>query len=224
MKILIAEDQTQLRTILLERLNQHGFIVDAAEDGGQAIDYLDHGTYDVALLDIMMPQMNGLEVLQWIRSHRPHLPVLLLTAKDAVKDRVKGLELGADDYLIKPFAFEELLARVHSLLRRSTKAIQEVLQVGDLSLNRSTKEVKRNDTPLQLTKKEFLILEALMRHAGEPLSRERLEMVSSDLDYEGYSNIVDVYIRFLRKKVDEPFASKLIHTVRGFGYVIREDV
>lgn len=223
MRILIAEDQFQLRELLQERLEKAGHKVDAAVDGEDAIAYLETGPYDVVILDIMMPKIDGHGVLRWMRESSMATPVLFLTAKDAVKDRVEGLHLGADDYLIKPFSFEELLARIHVLTRRKTSEIQEVLTAGPLTLNRATQIVKRGDTVIDLTKKEYLILETLLLNKGQTLSRERLEMASSNYDYEGYSNVIDVYIRFLRKKIDEGHDDKLIETVRGFGYRLKTD-
>lgn len=149
-------------------------------------------------------------------------PVLLLTAKDQIDDRVVGLNTGADDYLIKPFAFEELLARVHALLRRQNKPIQDVITVGDLEIDRQARTVHRHGVSIELTNKEFTVLEYLALHQGQAVSREQLEMISSNYDYEGYSNVIDVYIRFLRKKIDEPFGIKSIHTVRGVGYQLKE--
>lgn len=222
MRLLIAEDQFQLRDLLKERLEKAGHSVDAVADGTSAIDYLSASHYDVVVLDIMMPGTDGYGVLAWMRRENMQTPVLFLTAKDAVKDRVAGLQKGADDYLIKPFSFEELLARIHVLSRRKRAEIQDVLTNGDLSLNRSTQIVVRAGTPIDLTKKEYLILEAFLLNKGNTLSRERLEMASSNYDYEGYSNVIDVYIRFLRKKIDEPFEDKLIETVRGFGYRMRD--
>ncbi len=224
MKILLAEDQKTLNTIIKERLSNQGFVVDAVYDGQQTIDILEYMTYDVIILDIMMPIKNGLEVLKYIRNNNIQTPVLLLTAKDKVEDRVKGLSLGADDYLIKPFAFEELVARIQALSRRGNKDIQENLTCLDLSINTTTHDVKRGNINIQLSKKEYLIVEYLMRHKNEVVSRERLENVTSDYDYEGYSNVIDVFIKLIRKKIDHPFEQKLIHTVRGFGYTMKDRI
>ncbi len=221
MKILVVEDQYDLRSILKKRLTESGYIVDDAADGEFALDLLDYQKYDLIVLDIMIPKVNGLELLKRLRQEKNPTKVLLLTAKDSIEDRVKGLDLGADDYVVKPFAFEELLARVRSLLRRVETEIQQVLTLADLSLNRTLKLVKRGDKEIQLTRKEYLLLEFLMLNKNIVLSRERLESVSSNYDYEGYSNVIDVYIRFLRKKIDEGHDVKLIHTIRGFGYVMR---
>jgi DNA-binding response OmpR family regulator len=222
MRILIAEDQQTLLNILKERLTKEGYHVDAVKNGEQAIDYLQIMDYDVVVLDIMMPIKNGIEVLSYIRQTENQTPVIMLTAKDSIEDRVKGLDTGADDYLVKPFSYDELLARIRSLLRRQNKTIQDVLICQDLIMNRTTNEVKRKGNNIKLTKKEFTILEYLLIHQGEVISREKLEMISSNYDYEGYSNVVDVYIRFLRKKIDDPFETKLIQTVRGFGYQLKE--
>lgn len=224
MKILLAEDQKTLNTIIKERLSNQGFVVDAVYDGQQAIDILSYMTYDVIVLDIMMPIKNGLDVLAHLRKNNIQTPVLLLTAKDKVEDRVKGLSLGADDYLIKPFAFEELAARLQALSRRGNKDIQETLTCLDLTINTTTHDVKRGDINIQLSKKEYLIVEYLMRHKNEVVSRERLENITSNYDYEGYSNVIDVFIKLIRKKIDHPFEQKLIHTVRGFGYTMKDSI
>lgn len=221
MRLLVAEDQETLRSILIERLTNEGYLVDGTSNGEDALHYLRSTVYNLAILDLMMPKIDGYEVLRRIRAEKTDLPVLLLTAKDALQDKIKGLDLGADDYLIKPFAFAELLARVRALLRRSAKPIRNVLQLGDLSIDRTTNLVKRGERPIHLSKKEYVLLEYMMIHAGEVLSRERLEQISTNFDYEGYSNVIDVYIRFLRKKIDDGHEEKLIHTIRGFGYVLK---
>lgn len=221
MRILYAEDNLQIRTITTERLIKDGFSVDSTKDGEQAMDYLNSTHYDLVILDIMMPKMNGLEVLHWLRKNAMDTPVIMLTAKDSLQDKIVGLDLGADDYIVKPFSYDELLARIKAILRRSPKPIQNSLQVGDLTLNRTTNGVIRQGQAIHLSKKEYSILEYLMMHAGEVVSRESLERISTNFDYEGYSNVIDVYMRFLRRKIDDPFETKLIHTVRGFGYVIK---
>lgn len=223
MRLLVAEDQETLRSILIERLGKEGYSVDGVANGEEALDYLDAAEYNLVILDLMMPKLDGYAVLKRIREEKTDLPVLILTAKDMLQDKIKGLDLGADDYLVKPFAFAELLARVRALLRRSAKPIQDVLRVGDLSIDRTNNLVKRGDEPVKLSKKEYVLLEYMMIHAGEVLSRERLEQISTNFDYEGYSNVIDVYIRFLRKKIDDGHDQKLIHTIRGFGYVLRSE-
>lgn len=221
MRLLIVEDQNELRSILKKRLDEAGYMVDEAPDGEFALDLIDYADYELVILDIMIPKVNGLEVLKEIRRRKKETPVLLLTAKDSIQDRVKGLDLGADDYLVKPFAFEELMARIRALLRRKDGEIHTVITLDDLVLNRTLKEVRRGDELIQLTRKEYILLEYMMINKNIILSRERLESVSSNYDYEGYSNLIDVYIRFLRKKIDDGHETKLIHTVRGFGYVMK---
>ncbi|PKK99982.1 MAG: DNA-binding response regulator [Tenericutes bacterium HGW-Tenericutes-1] len=221
MKLLIVEDQNELRSLLKKRLNEAGYIIDDAADGETALDFLSYSAYDVIILDIMIPKINGLEILKQLRSKKNATPVLLLTAKDTIQDRVKGLDMGADDYLVKPFAFEELLARIRTLLRRRETEVQSILTLDDLILNRTLNTVERAGKPVNLSKKEYILLEYLLLNKDIVVSRDRLESVSSNYDYEGYSNVIDVYIRFLRKKIDEGYQNKLIHTVRGFGYVMR---
>ena len=223
MRLLVAEDQETLRSILVERLSKEGYSVDGVVNGEEALDYLEATEYNLVILDLMMPKLDGYGVLKRIRDGKNDLPVLILTAKDMLQDKIKGLDLGADDYLVKPFAFAELLARVRALLRRSAKPIQDVLRVADLSIDRTNNLVKRGEEPIKLSKKEYVLLEYMMIHAGEVLSRERLEQISTNFDYEGYSNVIDVYIRFLRKKIDDGHDPKLIHTIRGFGYVLRSE-
>lgn len=221
MKLLIVEDQNELRNILKKRLNDAGYVLDDAADGEYALDLINYTDYDAIILDIMIPKINGLALLQEIRSKKNYTPVILLTARDTIQDRVTGLDLGADDYLVKPFAFEELLARIRSILRRRDTEVQSILSLADLTLNRTQKTVSRAGNEIKLSKKEYIILEYLMLNKNIVVSRERLENVSSNYDYEGYSNVIDVYIRFLRKKIDEGYDKKLIHTIRGFGYVMK---
>jgi len=220
-KLLIVEDQNELRGILKKRLNEAGYVIDDAADGETALDFINYTEYDAIILDIMIPKINGLEILKQLRNKKNGTPVLLLTAKDSIQDRVKGLDLGADDYLVKPFAFEELLARIRSLLRRREAEIFSILKLADLTLNRTLKLVERAGKTIKLSKKEYTLLEYLLLNKDIVVSRERLESISSNYDNEGYSNVIDVYIRFLRKKIDDDFSQKLIHTVRGFGYVMR---
>lgn len=223
MRILYAEDHFQIRTITTERLMKDGYSVDSTKDGESAIDYLNSEKYDLVILDIMMPKIDGIGVLKWMRDNHFDTPVIMLTAKDAIEDRIAGLDSGADDYLVKPFAYAELLSRIKAVLRRQNKTIQDIIIIADLYLNRTTNEVKRNNESIHLSKKEYVILEYLMIHAGEVVSREALERISTNFDYEGYSNVIDVYMRFLRKKIDDPFEVKLIHTIRGFGYIMKVD-
>lgn len=221
MRILLAEDQYTLNTIITERLTKEGYAVDATRDGEDALHYLTATTYNLVILDIMMPKKDGLEVLRIMRQKGIDTPVIFLTARDTVLDKIKGLDLGADDYIVKPFSYDELIARIRSVLRREKKPIQSLLHVGDLTLNRTSSTVHRGGSEIKLSRKEFTLLEYLMLHEGEVVSRESLERVSTNFDYEGYSNVIDVYIRFIRKKVDDPFPTKLIFTVRGFGYMMK---
>lgn len=223
MRILLAEDEDDLREVTVKRLKTEGFGVDGCRDGQEALEYLDAADYNLVILDIMMPRLDGLSVLRKMRSGGNPVPVLLLTAKDAVSDRVQGLDAGADDYLTKPYAFEELMARIRALVRRNSTEKSDVLTVGDLSLELSTKRVMRGGKEILLSAKEFGLLETLIRHKGQVLSRAQLENQVWDFGFEGSSNIVDVYIRYLRRKVDDPFEKKLIHTIRGAGYVLKEE-
>ena len=223
MRILLAEDEDDLREVTVIRLKTEGFGVDGCRDGQEALEYLDAADYNLVILDIMMPRLDGLSVLRKLRSVGNPVPVLLLTAKDAVSDRVQGLDAGADDYLTKPYAFEELMARIRALVRRNSTEKSDVLTVGDLSVELSTKRVMRGGKEILLSAKEFGLLETLIRHKGQVLSRAQLENQVWDFGFEGSSNIVDVYIRYLRRKVDDPFEKKLIHTIRGAGYVLKEE-
>ena len=223
MRILLAEDEDDLREVTVKRLKTEGFGVDGCRDGQEALEYLDAADYNLVILDIMMPRLDGLSVLRKMRSGGNPVPVLLLTAKDAVSDRVQGLDAGADDYLTKPYAFEELMARIRALVRRNSTEKSDVLTVGDLSVELSTKRVMRGGKEILLSAKEFGLLETLIRYKGQVLSRAQLENQVWDFGFEGSSNIVDVYIRYLRRKVDDPFEKKLIHTIRGAGYVLKEE-
>lgn len=223
MRILIAEDEKDLREVTVKRLKAEGFGVDGCGDGKEALEYLEAADYNLVILDIMMPRMDGLTALKKIRQMGNPVPVLLLTAKDAVADRVAGLDAGADDYLTKPYAFEELLARIRALARRNSTEKSDILTVGSLSVELSSKRVMREGQEILLPAKEFALLETLIRHKGQVLSRAQLENQVWDFGFEGGSNIVDVYIRYLRRKVDDPFEKKLIHTIRGAGYVLREE-
>lgn len=223
MRILIAEDEKDLREVTVKRLKAEGFGVDGCGDGKEVLEYLEAADYSLVILDIMMPRIDGLTALKKIRQMGNPVPVLLLTAKDAVADRVAGLDAGADDYLTKPYAFEELLARIRALARRNSTEKSDILTAGSLSVELSSKRVMREGQEILLSAKEFALLETLIRHKGQVLSRAQLENQVWDFGFEGGSNIVDVYIRYLRRKVDDPFEKKLIHTIRGAGYVLREE-
>ena len=221
MRLLVAEDQKDLNDIITKTLTRNHYTVDSCFDGQEALDYLDMAEYDAVILDIMMPKKNGLEVLKSLRASGNAVPVLLLTARDSISDRVTGLDAGADDYLIKPFAFEELLARIRAMLRKREGRAQNRCQAADLTVDLDTRTVMRGKIPITLPSKEFSILEYLITNQGIVLSRDRIEQHIWNYDYEGGSNVVDVYIRYLRKKIDDGFEPKLIHTVRGAGYVLR---
>lgn len=223
MRILIAEDEKDLNQLIRRRLKDAGYSVDTCFDGKEVFDYLLCAEYDALILDIMMPKLDGVSVLRKLREDGNPVPVLLLTAKDSIEDRVTGLDAGADDYLVKPFAFEELLARLRVLLRKPLTEKSNVLTVADLSLQVDTRRVFRGGKEIQLSSKEYALLHYMMQNAGIVLSRDKLEQHVWDYDFSGGSNVIDVYIRYLRKKIDEGQEKKLIHTVRGHGYVLKED-
>ena len=222
MRILVAEDERDLNALVVKRLKQEKYSVDACYDGEAVFDYMRNAEYDVLILDIMMPKMDGISVVKKLRQNNHTVPVLFLTARDAIADRVAGLDAGADDYLVKPFAFEELLARLRVLLRKPASSESTVLQVVDLCMHLDTQKVYRQNNEIQLSSKEFNLLRYMMMHAGIVLSRDKLEQHVWDYGYTGGSNVIDVYIRYLRKKIDDRYEPKLIHTVRGQGYVLRE--
>jgi len=219
MRFLVVEDEKRIADFLSRGLESAGYAVDLAPDGATALELIHSTEYDLMILDLMLPDMDGLKVLEKARNRKTSPPVLILSARAAVDDRVRGLELGADDYLVKPFAFVELLARVRVLLRRG-QPTPERLQVGDLTLDCIRRRVTRGSEPIELAPKEFSILEYMMRNRGRPLSRTMIVEHVWDMDYDGLTNIVDVYIRHLRSKIDDRWPVKLIHTVRGIGYML----
>lgn len=219
MKILIVEDEEDLRSVLEKRLKKL-YMTDVCKDGQEALEYLDVYTYDLILLDIMIPKVDGLSVLRRIREKNIKTPAILLTAKGQVEDRVKGLDAGADDYLVKPFAFEELLARIRAALRRSVGGTSNVLQAGDLILDLESRTVTRGTKEIALTHKEFLLLQYMMHNVNIILTRNQLEQRICDQSYQGGSNLIDVYIRYLRRKIDDGFEVKMIRTIRGAGYCL----
>lgn len=223
LRILVVEDEPNLNELLVKRLKIENYSVDSCPDGAQALEFIESCEYDAIVLDIMLPRVSGLEILQRIRDAGSKTPVLLLTARDSIQDRVAGLNLGADDYLVKPFAFPELLARIRVLLRRSSDNISSVFRLADLIVDSAARTVARGDVPITLSSKEFAILEYMLHNRGTVLSRDKISRHIWNYDYEGVSNVVDVYIRYLRKKIDDDFSPKLIHTVRGAGYVLREE-
>ena len=223
MRLLYAEDEEDLNKVVTKKLTEEGFSVDSCFDGMEAIDSVQFTEYDAAILDIMMPHADGFAVLKELRKLKKNTPVLFLTARDSIEDRVTGLDSGANDYLVKPFSFEELLARIRVLTREKHNLTENILSIGDLELNLSSHIVTRGGTEINLTSKEYQLLEYLLYNKEKVLSREKIENHIWNYDYEGGTNVIDVYIRYLRKKIDDGFPTKLIHTVRGTGYVIREE-
>ena len=222
MRILVVEDEKHLNRIISEAVEDEGYSVDSCYNGVEALEYLACADYDVIILDIMMPKMNGLELVRRLRSEGNNTPVLFLTARDAVADRVEGLESGGDYYLTKPFDFQELMAVVRVMTRKYTGNRSNVYTIADLSLDSNTRTVTRAGKNLELTAKEFSLLEYMMRNKGVVLSREMIENNLWNYDYEGGTNVVDVYVGYLRKKMDTGFSKKLIHTVWGTGWVLKE--
>ena len=221
MRLLLAEDERDLNRILTKRLTEEGYGVDSCFDGAEALDYLRAADYDGAILDVMMPKMDGFAVLARLREEGIAAPVLFLTARDTVEDRVHGLDLGASDYLVKPFSMEELLARVRALLRQGSGASSSVLTVGDLRMDLAAHTVSRGGRSITLSAREFSLLAYFMHNPNIVLSREKIEDHVWNFEYEGGTNVVDVYVRYLRRKIDEGEERKLLHTVRGSGYVLR---
>lgn len=221
MRILLAEDEAKVASFLARGLEAEGHAVEVAADGETALSRLTGETFDLAILDVGLPRRDGLSVLGEIRRLQRRLPVLVLTARDSVADRVAGLDAGADDYLSKPFAFDELLARVRALLRRGSAAAPSVLQIADLRLDPATREVTRAGRRIELTAREFALLEYFLRHPGRVLSRARIAENVWGTSYDTFTNVIDVYVNYLRKKVDAGFEPRLLHTVRGAGYVLR---
>jgi len=221
MKILIVEDETKTGDYLKQGLSEAGFVTDLARDGIDGLHHASTGDHDLVVLDVMLPGINGWQVLEALRRAGRQTPVLFLTAKDEVEDRVKGLELGADDYLVKPFAFSELLARVRTLLRRGKQSGEtSVLRAADLELDLLRRRVSRAGQRIELTAKEFALLELLLRRQGEVLPRSLIASQVWDMNFDSDTNVVEVAVRRLRAKVDEPFDPRLIRTVRGMGYVL----
>ena len=220
MRILVVEDDAPLASILIRTLREESYAVDHAADGQEAEWLAFENPYDLIILDLMLPRKNGLEVLKTLRDGNLAVPVLILTARDTKDDVVKGLDRGADDYLTKPFNLEELLARVRALLRRQSAEVTTVIEAGPIRIDPSRKEVTRDGQAIQLTAKEYGLLEYLARHAGTVLSRTQLSEHVWDMNFEPTSNVVDVYIGYLRSKVDKPFDRPLIKTVRGHGYML----
>lgn len=221
MRLLVAEDEKQLNRLITRTLEEAGCSVDSVFDGEAALDYLEAAEYDLAVLDIMMPKLDGISVLKHYRSRGGKTPALFLTARDGIDDRVQGLDSGADDYIVKPFSFDELLARIRAVVRRSAARADNVLTEADLVLDLSSHRVTRSGREIELSSKEYQILEYLMLNKNQVLDREKVRSHIWSWDYDGQSNVVDVYISILRKKIDDGFEPKLIHTVRGSGYILQ---
>ena len=222
MRILVVEDEQKTAAYLKKGLSENGFVVDVAGTGEEGLHLAFSVDYDLVILDVMLPEGDGWSVISGMRAKGRQTPVFFLTARDSVPDRVRGLDLGADDYLVKPFAFSELLARVRSILRRGPARQPEILRAADLEIDLVRHKAKRGGKDLDLTPKEFALLSLLIRRAGEVLSRSLIAEQVWDINFESDTNVVDVAIRRLRGKVDDPFEGKLIHTVRGVGYVFEE--
>lgn len=223
MRLLVVEDEEALRQMIVRRLTQEGYSVDGCGDGRESLHYAEAAPYDCILLDVMLPGMDGIEVLRTLRAKGAKTPVLLLTARDSIGDRVTGLDAGADDYLTKPFSFDELSARVRALLRRHGEEKQGVLTAWGVTLDPAARRAEREGRVISLTAKEFALLEYLVRNKGRVVTRGQIVDHVWNYDFDCDSNIVDVYIRYLRRKVDAGFDRPLIHTIRGSGYALREE-
>ena len=223
MRILVVEDEKDLNNIITKHLKKNNFSVDSVFNGEEALEYLEYGTYDLIVLDIMLPKLNGYEVVKKLRENKNEIAVLMLTARDSIDDKIKGLDLGADDYLIKPFDFGELLARIRALVRRKYGNTSNTIEIDDLCIDIAKKTVVRAGKNIELTGKEYEVLEYLIQNKGHVLSRDKIRDSVWDYGYEGESNIIDVLIKNIRKKIDVGNSKPLIHTKRGLGYVLKED-
>ena len=223
MRILLVEDDRSLSRAVSTILQKNNYSVDCVENGQIALDYLEEDIYDAVIMDIMMPVMDGITALKNLRKRGSNIPVLMLTAKTEIDDKVEGLDNGANDYLTKPFDTRELLARIRVMMRRKPQFTSNQLKIADLILDRDTRKVTRAGNEIDLSAKEFMVLECLMRNKNIVMTRQQIEQNAWDFDFEGGSNVIDVYIRYLRKKIDAQYEQKLIHTVRGVGYVMREN-
>lgn len=223
MRILVVEDEEKVASFIRKGLEEEHYAVDVALDGEEGLSMAQLTPYDLLILDLMLPSLDGYRILQRLRSEGVDTAVLILTARDGLGDKVRGLDLGADDYLTKPFAFAELLARVRALLRRGKPQRSPLLRVADLMIDPAGRRVTRGGNLIELTAKEYALLEYLMRHAGQVLTRTMISEHVWDQTFDSYTNVIDVYVNYLRKKVDQGFEPKLIHTIRGVGYSLREE-
>ncbi|NTU59933.1 MAG: response regulator transcription factor [Deltaproteobacteria bacterium] len=223
MRILVVEDEEKVASFIRKGLEEEHYAVDVALDGEEGLSMAQFNPYDLMILDLMIPKLDGYRVLQRLRADGVGTAVLILTARDGVGDKVRGLDLGADDYLTKPFAFAELLARVRALLRRGKPQRSPILKVADLTIDPASRRVTRGGTLVELTAKEYALLEYLVRHAGQVLTRTMISEHVWDQTFDSYTNVIDVYVNYLRKKIDQGFEPKLIHTIRGVGYSLREE-
>jgi len=221
MRILVVEDEEKVASFIRKGLTEERYAVDAVNDGEEGLLFAQMNPYDLIILDLMLPKMDGFKVLEALRADSIATPVLVLTARDNINDKVRGLDLGADDYLTKPFAFAELLARVRALLRRGNPEKSPILKIADLTLDPASRRVERAGQVIDLTAKEYALMEYFMRHQGRVLTRTMIAEHVWDQNFDSYTNVIDVYVNYLRKKIDQGFDEKLIHTVRGAGYVMR---
>ena len=223
MRILVVEDEARMASLVKRGLEEEGYAVDIAGNGEDGVWLGTENPYDAVVLDVLLPDIDGFEVCRRLRAAERWPPILMLTARDAVPDRVRGLDAGADDYLTKPFSYSELLARLRALLRRGSHERPAALTVGDLTLDPATRDILRGDQPVDLTPKEFSLLEYFMRHPGEVLTRTQILEHVWDFAFDGDSNVIEVYVRYLREKVDRPFGRQSLETVRGVGYRLRDE-
>lgn len=223
MRILVVEDEQDLNKLLVKKLSSFSWAVDSCFNGEDALHYVSMAEYDMIIMDVTMPKLNGFETVRQMRADKNNTPVIFLTARDSVADRVQGLDMLFCDYMVKPFSFEELAARIRAGVRKNSGATEVVYSIGDLTLNTNTKLVERGGKKIDLSAKEYAVLEYMLRNKGAVLSREKIENNVWNFDYEGGSNVVDVYIRYLRTKIDSGFDKPLIHTVRGLGYMLKEE-
>lgn len=222
MRLLLIEDEAKIASFIQRGLKEHKYAIDLAEDGEQGLYLAEINTYDLIILDVMLPNMDGFEVCRKLREKQINAPILILTARSHVDDRVQGLDAGADDYLAKPFAFSEFLARIRALLRRRKYSRKNILKIGDLTVNLLNHEVCRGETSIELSAKEYALLEYLARHEGQVVTRTMVSEHVWNEDFHSLTNVIDVHIRYLRKKIDDGHEQKLIHTMRGTGYILKK--